>query len=110
MEVRIVGIVTLIRDGQSAVRIPLGTRDFFLFFKFPKPALGPTQVCIQWVSGLFPRSKVGVMLTSHLYLVPRLRMSGAVPLRPLQSGPKKIIHSLLIYIFGINLNEISISG
>ena len=28
----------------------------------------------------------------------------------LQSGPKKRIHSLLINIFGINLNEISISG
>jgi len=28
----------------------------------------------------------------------------------IQSGPKKYIHSLLINIFGINLNEISISG
>jgi hypothetical protein len=28
----------------------------------------------------------------------------------MQSGPKKCIHSLLINIFGINLNEISISG
>jgi len=28
----------------------------------------------------------------------------------IQSGPKKCIHSLLINIFGINLNEISISG
>jgi ascorbate-specific PTS system EIIC-type component UlaA len=27
-----------------------------------------------------------------------------------QSGPKKCIHSLLINIFAINLNEISISG
>ena len=27
-----------------------------------------------------------------------------------QNGPKKCIHSLLINIFGINLNEISISG
>jgi len=27
----------------------------------------------------------------------------------IQSGPKKCIHSLLINIFGINLNEISIS-
>ena len=26
-----------------------------------------------------------------------------------QSGPKKCIHSLLINIFGINLNEISVS-
>ena len=28
----------------------------------------------------------------------------------IQSGPKKCIHSLLINIFGINLNEISVSG
>ena len=28
----------------------------------------------------------------------------------IQSGPKKCIHSLLINIFGINLNEISIPG
>ena len=28
----------------------------------------------------------------------------------IQNGPKKCIHSLLINIFGINLNEISISG
>jgi len=28
----------------------------------------------------------------------------------IQSGPKKCIHSLLINIFGINLNEIYISG
>ena len=28
----------------------------------------------------------------------------------IQSGPKKCIHSLLMNIFGINLNEISISG
>jgi len=28
----------------------------------------------------------------------------------IQSGPKKCIHSLFINIFGINLNEISISG
>jgi len=28
----------------------------------------------------------------------------------IQSGPKICIHSLLINIFGINLNEISISG
>ena len=28
----------------------------------------------------------------------------------IQSGPKKCVHSLLINVFGINLNEISISG
>jgi len=28
----------------------------------------------------------------------------------IQSGPVKCIHSLLINIFGINLNEVSVSG
>jgi hypothetical protein len=31
-------------------------------------------------------------------------------MRNIQGGPKKCTHSLLINIFGINLNEISISG
>jgi len=30
--------------------------------------------------------------------------------KEIQSGPKKCIHSLLVNIFGINLNEIYISG
>ena len=29
---------------------------------------------------------------------------------PIQSGPEKCIHFLLINIFGININDISISG
>ena len=35
---------------------------------------------------------------------------GTVTWNLVQSGPKECIHSLLINIFGINLNEISISG
>ena len=58
MEVGIVGIVTMVRSGQSVARIPLGARIFFLFFIIPKPALGPTHLCIQGVPGLFPRGKV----------------------------------------------------
>jgi hypothetical protein len=36
-------------------------------------------------TGFFPggEAAVGVMLTSHLQLVPRLRMNGAIPLLPL---------------------------
>jgi len=33
-----------------------------------------------------------------------------IPSQHIQGDPKKCIHSLLINIFGINLNEISISG
>jgi hypothetical protein len=38
-----------------------------------RPALEPTQPCIQWVSGFFSC----VMRTTHLHLLPRLRLSGA---------------------------------
>jgi len=38
---------------------------------------GATQPPIQWVPGFFSGRKV-VKLTTHLYLVPRFRMSGAV--------------------------------
>jgi hypothetical protein len=41
--------------------------------------------------------------------VPELRTNTEWP-KKMQSGPKKCIHSLLINIFGLNLNEISISG
>ena len=37
---------------------------------------------------------------------PYLNVSNVI----VRSGPKKCIHSLLINIFGINLNEISVSG
>jgi hypothetical protein len=40
-----------------------------------RPALGPTHP-VQWVQGAFYRS---LKLTTHLHLVPRLRMRGAVP-------------------------------
>ena len=58
-------------------------RYFFLFSKMSRPALGPTQLLIQWVIGFFcPRgggSSRGMMLATHLHLVSRLRMSGANP-------------------------------
>jgi hypothetical protein len=51
-------------------------------FSFPetyKSAAGPTPSTIQWVPGFFPRgtSGRGVNLTTHLNVVPRLRMSEA---------------------------------
>jgi hypothetical protein len=45
------------------------------------PALGPIQLHIQQVLGLFPRgwSGRGTSLTTHLHLGPKLRMRGAIP-------------------------------
>ena len=53
---------------------------------------------------LLPHSTEGTRL---ILGVPSIVVSRA---EVIQSGPKKCIHSLLINIFGINLNEISVSG
>jgi hypothetical protein len=45
------------------------------------PPLGPTQPPFQWVPGALSLgvSGRGVKLTTHFHLVPRLRVSGAIP-------------------------------
>lgn len=50
----------------------------FFSCKMSKPATGPTQTLIQWVSALFPwwRSHSGSW--PHLYLVSRFRINGVV--------------------------------
>jgi hypothetical protein len=50
--------------------------------KKSRPTLGPSNLPVHWVPELFPRvvSVHGVESTSHLRIVPRLRMSGAIPL------------------------------
>ena len=52
---------------------------FFLFSKYSRLVLGPTQ----WEPGFLPEGKsdLGVKYATHLHLVPRLRISGALPLR-----------------------------
>jgi hypothetical protein len=49
----------------------------FSFSTSSTPALEPTQPLIQWVPGIFSRGYSGrsVKLTTHLHLVPRLRMA-----------------------------------
>jgi hypothetical protein len=49
----------------------------FLFTTVSKTALGPTQSPIQWVSGAL--SLGDVILTTHLHIVPKSRMRGAIP-------------------------------
>ena len=56
------------------------TKDFSLLQN--RLLLAPTQPPIQWVPQGLPSSYFGqgVKLTTHLQLVPRLRVSGAIPL------------------------------
>ena len=60
---------------------PGRSKRFFLFSKTSRPALGPTQPSIHWVPSSLPGRSV--TLTTHLHLVPRLRMNGVIPLRRL---------------------------
>ena len=62
--------IYLPQDGQS--------RDSWWgrgFLCLSRPAQGPAQPPVQWVPGLFPRSKVagGMVLTTHPHLSPRLK-------------------------------------
>jgi hypothetical protein len=59
-----------------------------LFFSITsRPALRPTQTVIQLVPRFFPGEENGggTKLTAHLYLLPRLRLSGTIPLIPVRA-------------------------
>jgi hypothetical protein len=53
--------------------------EVILFSRTYRPAVGPTHPPVQWVPGW---SGCSAKLTSHLHLVPRLRMNGITPLLP----------------------------
>ena len=58
----------------------------YLFSKRPGQAVRPTQRPTQCVTGFFfspEQCGQSVNLTTHLYLIPKLRMSGALLLFPL---------------------------
>jgi hypothetical protein len=78
----------LTTDRTAEVRSPTGQRIFPLTSE-SRPALGPTQPPVQWVTGaLSPGVKRGrgVMLTTHPLLVPRTRKRGSCT----SSHPKRL--------------------
>jgi hypothetical protein len=62
--------------GESGFDSPQG-QIFFLCSTVSRPKLGPTQ----WVPRLFSRVQIGrgVKLVTHLHLLPKLWMCGAIP-------------------------------
>jgi hypothetical protein len=63
----------------------LQEQETYLFSKRPKPAVRTTLRPKQWGTEFFSPEQCGqdVMLTTHLHLVPKLRISGALLLLPL---------------------------
>ena len=63
---------------------PVGAR-YFSFFENVQTGCGAHTASYSVGTGVLPRGYSGrsVKLTAHLHLVPRLRMSGAIPLLPL---------------------------
>jgi hypothetical protein len=72
-------IVTRLRAGQPGFDSRQGQR-IFLLVTASRPALGRAQPPIQWLPGALPQwwSGWGVKLTTHLHVVPRLRMCGYI--------------------------------
>ena len=79
--------MTTLWDGGSRNRgsIPGKGKRIYLCSKAPNPALKPTQPPAEWIPA-FPFSKEtsqGLILITHLNLVLRVRMSGAVDPLPI---------------------------
>jgi hypothetical protein len=67
----------------SGVRVLAGIGNFF-FTTASRPALEPTQPSVQWVPVALSLGvkRRGVKLTTHVHVVPRSRMRGAIPSLP----------------------------
>jgi hypothetical protein len=73
--------VDIVTGWTAAFPFPTGVR---LFSTAPRPALGPTQPPIQRVPVVLPPGikRLGLILTTHLHLVPKVKNSGAIPPLP----------------------------
>jgi hypothetical protein len=79
----IVSIVNRLHAGRSRVRILAGVRDFCLLQNVQTSPGAHPVFFFNGYRGFHGYSGWGVKLTTHLHLVPRLRMIGAMPLLPL---------------------------
>ena len=91
-------VVTRLRVGRALVLFPAGVTEFSLLQSAPQTCAGGSGTLV------FSRhrSKNGreVKLTNLFHLVPRLRMSGAIPLLPLYTFmfcTDTALHSLRLY-------------
>jgi hypothetical protein len=76
----VVGIATMLRAERSGIRIPVGRGMKCLSSLTLSDRLcGPQSLLFRGNRGCSGR---GVKLATHLHLLPRLRMSGAIPLPP----------------------------
>jgi hypothetical protein len=76
----VVGVETRLPAGRSGVRITIGARDLS-FANRPPRHLGPPNLSFSGCQDSFwELSGRGVILTTHLYLARRIRVSGGVPL------------------------------
>jgi hypothetical protein len=69
-------IVTRLLAGESGVRIPVRLRNFSP--KNSRPVTGPNDPPIQRAPAFLPGRNEITKLQSHLHLVARIRMSGAI--------------------------------
>lgn len=78
------GVVTWLQPFWSGVRISKRSRVSSLLQNV-QTLFGPNLLTVQLVPEFFPvgKSGRGVKLPTHLRILPRLRMSGIVPLLPL---------------------------
>jgi hypothetical protein len=75
-------------------------RQMFDFSEMSRPGPGPTQAPIQWIPEKLSREKcfLGLWLATYLYLVPRLRIHGAILPHPLYVG-RNLLFYLCIDLF-----------
>ena len=70
------------RGGRSGVRLPTGSRGFSLHQNVQSDSRVHEAFHLKGTQRLFSRRGIGrgVKVTTHLHLVPRLRMNGVLPL------------------------------